>query len=306
LNEGFAQYSSALYREQQYGMQSYWTYMNSQLDLAKSAIGEIGVADLSSVRNLFDPARIYAKGACVLHMLRHVLGDTIFFRSLRAYANNPVLKYNTAMIQDFQTMCESVSGKDLNYFFQEWIYGEGYPVYEYSWTWRSIGDSSAIVLDIGQTNHRGNPIFFAMPVDIRITAAGGDTVLTVFNDAQQQRFIIKADVKPSAVLLDPGEWILKIAFSEANRPPTEYTLEQNYPNPFNSATNIIYRIPRQQHVVLRIFDILGRKVAVLADTKQSPGSYECRWIPQDNASGIYFYRLVAGSIQLQKKMIFLK
>jgi hypothetical protein len=306
LNEGFAQYSTGLYLERQYGVDSYQAYMNSQFDRAKLASGMVGVPDTSNVRSLFSSTLVYSKGASVLHMLRHALGDSVFFRSLSFYANNPILKYSTATTHDFQSVCESVSGKDLNYFFQEWIYGEGYPVYDYSWDWKSFKDSSVIILNIEQTSGRSNPIFFTMPIDIRITSTQRDTTLTIFNDLQKQSFMITCNEKPSAVLLDPDGWILKYSFSDADRHLSEYILEQNYPNPFNATTNIIYRLRRQGQVTLKVFDVLGREIATLVDVKQSPGTYKFPWTPPAQASGIYFYRLHAGSVRLQKKMIFLK
>jgi aminopeptidase N len=306
LNEGFAQYATGLYLERQYGINSFRAYMNSQFDNAKFANGMIGFPDTSNVHSLFSSALIYSKGASVLHMLRHVLGDSIFFRSLFQYANNPALKYSTATIHDFQSVCESVSGKNLDEFFQEWIYGEGYPIYNYSWTWKSLGDSSAIILDIGQINGRSNPTFFTMPIDIRIITPGKDTMLTMLNDLQQQRFVIKSNEKPSAVLFDPNQWILKFINSGNDQLPSEYVLEQNFPNPFNSTTNIVYRLRRQEHVTLKVFDLLGRDIATLVAAKQSPGTYECPWTPNTQASGIYFYQLIAGGVRFQKKMIFLK
>ena len=306
LNEGFAQYSTALYLERRYGIASYWTYMNPQFDQAQTTQSVIGNPDPANVRNLFNSALVYSKGASVLHMLRHVLGDSIFFHSLRRYATEPALKYSTATTRDFQSSCESVSGKNLDYLFQEWIYGEGYPVYNYSWTWKSLGDSSVIILDIGQIGGRGNPAFFTMPIDIRITAGGRDTTLTVFNDLQQQRFVLKSNEKPSAVLLDPNKWILKFVNSDIDQLPTEYILEQNYPNPFNSTTNIVYWLRQQGNVILKIFDVLGREIATLVDGRQSPGMYKCQWMPHSCASGIYLYRLIAGNVYLQKKMVLLR
>jgi len=306
LNEGFAQYCSALYRERQYGVESYWTYINSQLDQAKLSHGAIGVPDTSSVSNLFNSARIYSKGATVLHMLRHVLGDSIFFLSLYTYANNPTLKYSTATIKDFQSVCEIVSKKNLAYFFQEWLYGDRFPDYSYSWKWKSLNDSSFIILNINQTNIGITPSFYTMPIDIHITIGGKDTTIVVLNNAEQQTFIIKCPVKPSTVLLDPEGWILKFASSENDRPPTTYLLEQNYPNPFNSTTTISYQIPEREQVVLKIYDILGREIATLVDAKQFSGFYEYQWHPQNMASGIYFYRLNTGIVQMQRKMVFLK
>jgi aminopeptidase N len=306
LNEGFAQYCSALYRERQYGVKSYWTYINSQLDQAKLSHGAIGVPDTSSVSNLFNSQRIYSKGAVVLHMLRHVLGDSIFFLSLYRYSNNSALKYSTATIKDFQSMCETVSGKNLAYFFQEWLFGDRFPDYSYSWTWKSSNDSSVIILNIEQTTIGTTPSFYTMPIDIHIDTDGKDTTVIVLNNAQQQNFTIKYPVKPSAVLLDPEGWILKFASSENERPPTIYLLEQNYPNPFNSTTTISYQIPERERVVLKIYDILGREVTTLVDARQFSGFYDYQWHPQNLASGIYFYRINAGSVQLQKKMVFLK
>jgi aminopeptidase N len=306
LNEGFAQYCSALYREQQYGVTSYWTYMNSQLDQAMLSQGAIGIADKSSVSNLFNSYRIYSKGAVVLHMLRHVLGDSTFFHCLHAYANDPAFKYSTATIRDFQSVCETVSGKSLAFFFQEWLYGDRFPDYSYSWKWNSQGDSSVIILNITQTNIGTTPSFYTMPIDIHITTAGTDKTFIVLNDSQQQIFMIKCPVKPSAVLLDPEGWILKFSFDENDRPPSTYLLEQNYPNPFNSTTTITYQLPRREQVVLKIYDILGREVTTLVDAKQYSGVYEYQWNPQNMASGIYFYRLNTGSVQMQKKMVLLK
>ncbi|MCX6121304.1 MAG: M1 family aminopeptidase [Ignavibacteriales bacterium] len=306
LNEGFAQYSSALYRERQYGVTSYWTYMNSQLDQAKLAHGAIGIPDTSSVLNLFNPQRIYSKGATVLHMLRHVLGDSIFFLSVYTYANDPKLKYSSATMKDFQTVCETVAGKSLAFFFQEWLYGDRFPDYSYAWTWNSLGDSSFILLTINQTTIGTTPSFYTMPIDIRISANGHDTTIIVFNNAQQQNFTIPYPVKPSVVFLDPEGWILKFLFSENDRPPSIYLLEQNYPNPFNSTTTIVYQIPRQEQVVLKIYDILGREVTTLVDAKQYSGVYEYQWNPHIMASGIYFYRLNTGSVQIQRKMVLLK
>jgi aminopeptidase N len=306
LNEGFAQYCSALYRERQYGVTSYWTYINSQLTQAKLAHGAIGIPDTSSVSNLFNSPRIYSKGAIVLHMLRHVLGDSIFLHSLHAYANDPTMKYSTATIRDFQSVCETVSGKSLAFFFQEWLYGDRFPDYSYSWTWKSSGDSSAVILTIKQATIGTTPSFYTMPIDIRITTAGRDTTFIVLNNAQQQTFTIKCPVKPSAVLLDPDGWILKFSTSESEQPPSAFMLEQNFPNPFNSTTTISYQLPSQEQVVLKVYDILGREVATLVDSKQHAGIYEVQWNPQARASGIYFYRLNAGAVQIQKKMVLLK
>ena len=313
LNEGFAQYCSGLYREQEYGMSSYWDYMNSQMSLAVKAVGAIGVPDTSSVRNLFDQARIYCKGATVLHMLRHVLGDSAFFRSMRAYANDPTLRYSTATIRDFETACETTSGKDLSYFFQEWIYGEGFPQYHYNWHSIPSAGGYLLTIQLDQSNTNGNPLFFTMPVDIEVSAGSRDTTVTVFNNAQTQQFTVTLPFEATNITIDPGNWILKQSFSDASMPPEQYTLEQNYPNPFNPGTTIAFRLPTRSYVTLKIFDVLGRTVATLLDNERIvSGTFTVEWNATNVASGVYLYRLdanpepgsgVGGFIQTRKMLL---
>jgi hypothetical protein len=87
---------------------------------------------------------------------------------------------------------------------------------------------------------------------------------------------------------------------------TEYKLEQNYPNPFNPTTSIKYQIPTVAHVTLKVFDVLGREVATLVDGIEEPGYKSVRWNANDVASGLYFYRLQAGSFIETKKMLLLR
>jgi len=306
LNEGFAVYCTALYLEKEYGVASYWDYINLQTEVAVSAAGEVGAPDTSTAQSLFNYDLIYAKGASVLHMLRHVLGDSIFFSSLRTYANQPSLQYSTATTRDLETACESASGKSLSYFFQEWIYGEGYPIYQYSWDWNSAGDSSVVAINLKQATGRQNPAFFTMPIDIRIFSPERDTTVTVFNNAQSQSFAINFPERPTSILLDPDGWMLKLAYPASAALPLTYSLEQNYPNPFNGGTTIRYQLSHSAYVTLKVYDVLGREVATLVNAQQIPGNYGYTWSGQNFASGIYFYQLTAGDVHLQKKMILLK
>ncbi len=93
--------------------------------------------------------------------------------------------------------------------------------------------------------------------------------------------------------------------------PTTFDLAQNYPNPFNPTTTISFSLPRQEHVTLIVYDILGKEVNRLADGQMSPGTFKVTWNGdaangQKVASGVYFYRLQAGSFNTVKKMLLLK
>ncbi|RKY98770.1 MAG: hypothetical protein DRQ13_03175 [Ignavibacteriae bacterium] len=96
--------------------------------------------------------------------------------------------------------------------------------------------------------------------------------------------------------------------SVQNINPSElnYSLQQNYPNPFNPVTHIKYSIPQSSKVTLKVYDILGNETAKLVDRYQSPGEYDVIFSAGELVSGIYFYRLQAGSFADVKKMLFLK
>ena len=88
--------------------------------------------------------------------------------------------------------------------------------------------------------------------------------------------------------------------------PKEYKLEQNYPNPFNNSTVIKYSVPKLSFVAIKIYDVLGSEVAILVNEEKPTGTYELTWNAANLPSGVYFYRLQAGSFIETKKMILLK
>ena len=88
--------------------------------------------------------------------------------------------------------------------------------------------------------------------------------------------------------------------------PEEFTLAQNHPNPFNSTTTIQYDIPKSSDVTLEIFDLLGRKIGTLEDTKKEAGHHQIIWNAENVSSGIYFYKIHAGDFTETKKMLLLK
>jgi hypothetical protein len=88
--------------------------------------------------------------------------------------------------------------------------------------------------------------------------------------------------------------------------PTEFSIGQNYPNPFNPSTNISYQIPKAVQVKVTVFDIVGRSVAVLVDGWEQPGTYSVRFDGSRLASGVYLYRLEAGTYAQTRKLVLLK
>ena len=310
LNEGFATYCVALYQERKYGQSAYRSYMNGQISSARSAVGSISVQDTSNVGRLFNGALVYSKGATVLHMLRHVMGDSLFFRAMYQYASDPQFRFKTASTRDFQSVCEKVFGESLAYFFDEWIYGEKYPSYQYQWETIQVGSRYRVRITISQTTGTSTPVCFTMPLDLRLTGVGLDTTITVFNNTQIQTLMFGLPKEPSAVQLDPNNWILKDATSVL---ATQFTLLQNYPNPFSSSTVIPFELPSASAVRLEVFNSLGELVQTLASHKMyEAGRHAVQFSPLNRdgtplPSGVYYCRLSVSGAPLQvRKMVYLR
>jgi hypothetical protein len=109
-------------------------------------------------------------------------------------------------------------------------------------------------------------------------------------------------------------YTIPTSLPEETEPVFEFSLGQNYPNPFNPSTTIKYSIPtviasgttQSQLVTLRVYDILGNEIATLVNEEKPAGSYEVNFDASRLTSGIYFYKLQAGSFVATKKMILLR
>ena len=88
--------------------------------------------------------------------------------------------------------------------------------------------------------------------------------------------------------------------------PSQFVLHQNYPNPFNPSTTISYQLPTQSHVTLKVYDLLGREVTTLMSEVKQPGMYTVQFDGSGLASGVYFYRMEAGSFTSVKKLLLLR
>ncbi len=91
-----------------------------------------------------------------------------------------------------------------------------------------------------------------------------------------------------------------------NKIPKEFHLSQNYPNPFNPTTVISYDLPKKSHVLVAVYDVLGREVKTLVDENQQAGSYRVTLDASDLPSGVYFYRITAGKNVQTKKLVLVK
>jgi len=315
LNEGFATYAEALWEEQRRGKKSYLDYMKRR-DSDGWYPTSVFVYDSTSIKSLFDRT-VYDKGAWVLHMLRHVIGDSTFFLILKQYGVD--FAFGNATTEDFRFLCESYYGHDLEWFFNQWVYGRFRPIYRYSWNHSIEGDHHVITLKLSQA--QTNTGLFKMPLDVTLTTATGDTTFVVWDSLKFQTFEFVLDEDVFNIEIDPEGWMLKtvdyrVDIVEESFSPKNFSLSPNYPNPFNATTLIRYELPYQGVVLLDIYDISGRKVRRLINRSEAIGHYLVRWNGRDEqgkfvSSGIYLFSLsveVNGDVLFHKirKMILVR
>ena len=138
----------------------------------------------------------------------------------------------------------------------------------------------------------------AFVIDSAWDPAECDIVAYVQNDAE--RMVVQCAQEPVPA---PTPVLEEIADAGL---PGDYRLSQNYPNPFNPETEIRYSLPREEQVSLRVYNVTGAEVAVLAGGRRAAGTYSVRWNAGDLASGVYFCRLQAGEYGRTVKMVLMR
>ncbi|MCX7875753.1 MAG: M1 family metallopeptidase [Melioribacteraceae bacterium] len=197
LNEGFATYSEALYWEKESGSDALKTTMLSKFSEFKSGTLYNPIKDLFS-------RLVYDKGAWVLHMLRKEIGDNNFFSSLKKYFET--YKYSNASTKDFQNICEKISGKDLKYFFEQWVY-YGTGIIDIAYDWNYDVDNKELVINIEQ-KQKGYEIYkFHLDLLIEYQTKNSE-VFNFYIDKKNSRIKINLDEKPINIIFDPNKWLL--------------------------------------------------------------------------------------------------
>lgn len=202
LSEGFATYFAILYQESVYGNDK----RKEELEMDRKQIIDYYLQHPAPIVDptITDPMNVlsintYQKGGWVLNMLRHKIGDEKFWEGIRAYYK--AFRNSNALTSDFQKIMEEVSGKDLESFFEQWIFTKGHP--EIKWNWSYNKKKLQINLEQLQKHH-----IFKFPLEIGVKKDGKVTIYKTEMDSALKNFTIKLNDKPDDVILDPESWLL--------------------------------------------------------------------------------------------------
>jgi hypothetical protein len=310
LSEGFATYSEAVFTEYQGGTAAYHSYMTGLMQQVLASGETDGV---------YAPAErwgvvAYEKGAAVLHMLRGILDDDpLFWQLMRDYHTNHA--YGNAVTSDLIDDINATVGQDLTWFLDPWIYGEGHPVYGYGWSSVDLGGGQYRV-DVSVQQLQTTANLFDMPVDFRVTTAGGDYDFSAPIAAASELVSFVVPAVPTGLILDPNDWILdeqQVNSTSADYGPSiaaaqSLQLLPGRPNPFSTRTELRYYVPSNGPVDVSIYDVSGRRVRTLANGPEQIGSRTIWWDRrtadgQVVAPGVYWVRLTAKEGERAVKVV---
>ncbi len=219
LNESFATYSEYLWREHTQGRdsarfalwQDFLTYLREDVTGYRRPI----VLNRYRFSEEIMDRHAYEKGACVLDMLRWVLGEDAFFRSLAHYLNK--FEFGVAETNDFKVAIEEATGQNLHWFFDQWLYGAGYPELEVSYEWQRAQKLLCVSVKQVQALTDETPLF-RFPVEIEVTTVEPGEIIEserrvsyrVTLEKAEQEFYFPCDAKPKLVVFDKGHRLFKL------------------------------------------------------------------------------------------------
>lgn len=315
LNEGFATWSEPFWYEHTNGYATYKSGINEYANYYLSANPGWPISDPAwavttpSSGVLFNYAITYCKAACVVHQLRYVLGDSLFFDVLRGYCGDSSLRYHSATIPDFMARVNEISGEDYDWFFNQWLFQPNHPYYSNTYNFQPLGNSEWKV-NFNARQSQTNNVFFKMPIELMVRFAdGSDTTFRVMNDVNDQYFSWIVNKQPVVLFFDPDrDIVLKSASTIVGDHRLTDTGEKTIvlsvrPNPANSAVTIRYNIPIRCEVTLTITDNLGRLTRVLVDNQMQEGTNEFQTDFGNLAAGTYICTLRAGNATHHQKII---
>lgn len=301
LNEGFASYFEAEWAGKSNGPAAYKSrilyYANYYLSANPGwAISNPEWAtNTPSANILFHYAITYAKGASVNHMLRYVLGDSLFYHNLYEYANDTAeFRYKSATIPDFMNKTNQTTGQNLDWFFNQWIFQPNHPVYRNTYNFKSDNAGNWEVF-FRTRQIQTNTVFFKMPLELRITFAdGSDTLLRVMNDINDQDFYFTFAKEPYELIFDPyNQIVLKnantvVSNEVASYPDFSLTV---HPNPAANQTVLDFYAPNPGTYTYSLVDLSGSTVQSGHKNVQTAGEYKIEIPTGNHPNGMYILSL---------------
>lgn len=267
LNEGFATYLSGLAYE---NLLDDWWYRFKKVNVDKIVSqpgGSVYVKDTTSIGTIFSGRLSYSKGAWILHMLRWTLGEEAFFDGMKSYFNDPEVANGFATTSQFVKHMEVAGDTSLTEYFNDWFYGEGFPVYTANF--KPVG-TGLLSIELSQIPSHPSVDFFEMAVPVRAYSKNrADSIdLKLVNTSNNQEFLVDVDFYVNEMIIDPDYWLVsKTGQIVGNAGIATNAVIKIHPNP--TGDQLFINLPAGEPMVsVKIFSLSGTLLLHEIGTRQ--------------------------------------
>ncbi len=286
LNEGFATYFTLL-TTKEFSAPSLWfcTLKSRIADVTSEAEGSVYQTDTTNAYSIFNHRLAYNKGALALHMLRWELGDEPFFKAIRNYLDRYANGF--AETEGLKHEFELAADTTLTEFFSDWIYGEGFPFYRYTY---EQNENNEITITIYQNTSHASVDFFEMHIPLLVWNPLEEKKFRLYHTYNGQTFTINPGFSNAKISFDPDYQLItknptRIFTSNSQLQGLDADNISLYPNP--ASGDIFLKYPCQELQTIQLFNSMGQ--VVLA--KEIFGSPDpIRINVRDLSDGIYFFK----------------
>ncbi len=257
LNEGFATYLAGISYEHLFDGYFWPIWKNNNLNFVVSMTdGSVYVSDTTNIERLFDARLTYSKAALVLHNLRWLIGDSAFYEGCRSYLNDPVAQYGFATTEILKAHMEDASDTLLGEFFNDYIYGEGYPSFVVSLN--KLNDNQYKIV-LSQFTSHSSVDFYEMKVPVKLIGSEVDTLIVLNHTHNYQEYTVDVGFQVDSVKIDPDQWLISANNNVILSNPEQYAIAEVtvYPNP--AGDKIKLRVP-EKFSTIQLYDLEGKKV----------------------------------------------
>lgn len=301
VNEGFATYSDYLCRYYINGISAGKNFMVQKQSSAMSSSGGSVYVPEDEVFpgnewRIFSGRLSYDKGAAIIHILRHeIQDDSLFFAVMKTFQTQ--FSDSTATGDDFKEVAEAVTGMDFDPFFDQWYYGEGYPIYDFEWY---STDNGYFHLTSTQSTSSTTPLF-QMLMDFKLIFMDGtDTIISLYQSDNLNNFDVFTGKTVASVQVDPNQWTMEhtsslvVGVKETDK-QVFFTIG---PNPVKDYLNVYFLNPSNEMKVVTLVDISG-KIMLQTNTNNQQLRLDTSLLN----NGVYIVSVTDGKDVLVKRFV---
>lgn len=211
INEGLTTYMESVQEEQSRGLEAaQWNWINQQQQAMQADLNQerplvFGAAPGTDPIQIFFSGHVYPKGAQLAHQMRRLVGDSLFWKGMRRFLTDNA--YKPVETKDYAIAFEKTTGRDLDWFFDQWAYGIGYPKVTVARSWNPTTRTLRLTVDETQKIDATHP-FFRFPVTVRVVTRDSVVRHDIMVDRRHQTFDVALPAAPLTFRFDEGGWLL--------------------------------------------------------------------------------------------------